>query len=63
MKSIQKLKTASVITVTSADDLIVYLLMVQMIVAQMTGRHCFEGMVDTIGKPHTIFIGLKKFNF
>ena len=42
MKSFQKSKTASFITLNSADDLFVYLLMVKMIVAQISGRHLFE---------------------
>ena len=46
MKSFQKSKTASFITLNSADDLFVFLLMVKMIVAQISGRHLFEHWKD-----------------
>ena len=42
MKSFQKSKTASFITLNFADDLCAYLLMVEMIKAQISGRHLFE---------------------
>ena len=42
MKSFQKSKTASFISLNSADALFFYILMVKMIVAQISGRHRFE---------------------